>query len=66
MIDPRITIADTRPLFCVRGTKKFFDDAGLDFAAFVRNGIPASELRGKGHDAFVDRVVESIAQKGLL
>jgi hypothetical protein len=55
--DPRLTITDMRPLFCVRGIKKELEAAGIDFAAFLRDGAKASELRGIGLDAQVDRVV---------
>ena len=58
--DPHITIADLRTLYCVKGAKKAFDTAGLDFGKFIKNGAKASELRGVGYDAIIDRVVESI------
>lgn len=57
--DPLITIADMRPLFCVKGVKKAFANGEGDFAAFLRNGAKASELRGHGFDGAVDRVVAS-------
>lgn len=61
--DPHITIADIRALYCVKGAKKVFEDGGMDFREFIQNGARASELRGHGHDAMVDRVVESMAAK---
>lgn len=61
--DPRITISDIRPLYCVKGAKKAFDAAGGDFAKFLREGALASELRGHGYDGVIDRVVESVLAK---
>ncbi|MER8924338.1 hypothetical protein NKJ23_16175 [Mesorhizobium sp. M0184] len=64
MNDPHLTIADIRVLYCVKGAKKGFETAGLDFTKFIREGAKASELRGYGYDAVIDRVVESIRAKG--
>jgi hypothetical protein len=58
--DPLVTITDMRPLFCVKGVKKAFANGEGDFANFLRHGAKASELRGRGFDGEVDRVVESI------
>ncbi len=55
--DPHLTISDIRPFFCVRGIRRAFEDAGLPFDDFLRNGAPASKLRGHGFDAAIDRVV---------
>ena len=57
--DPIITIADFRRLFCVAGTAKRMVEAGIDFRAFVQNGLPASQLMGKGHDALIERIIEA-------
>lgn len=62
--DPRITIGDVRTLFCVKGAKKHLEGAGIDFPKFLREGALASELRGLGLDAQVDRVVEMINARG--
>lgn len=43
--------------FCGRGTRVWFRRHGLDWGAFVRNGIPASVLLATG-DALALRVVE--------
>lgn len=57
--DPILTIGDFRNAYCVRGVKEVMQEAGVDFAAFIRNGgARASQLRGYGHDAAVDRVIE--------
>ncbi|UVK46807.1 hypothetical protein BPNPMPFG_002517 [Mesorhizobium sp. AR07] len=61
--DPHLTIGDMRPLYCVKGVKKGFETAGLDFPTFLTNGARASELRGHGYDAVIDRVVESLRAK---
>lgn len=58
--DPHITIAHMRRLYCVKGAKKAFDAVGIDFAHFLQHGAKASELRGHGYDAVVDRIVESL------
>lgn len=62
--DPFITIAEMRKVYCVKGAKKAFDAAGLDFAKFVEHGARASELRGHGYDAVIDRIVESMRTVG--
>lgn len=62
--DPHVTIADMRKVFCVKGAKKAFDVAGLDFAHFVQHGCKASYLKGHGYDAVVDRIVESMSTTG--
>ena len=58
--DPHLDIGHMRRLYCVKGAKKAFDTAGLDFAHFLQNGARASELRGHGYDAVIDRIVESL------
>lgn len=52
-----LTITDMRPLYCVKGVKKAFAAAGLDFAAFIENGAMSHDLLGHGHDAIIERVV---------
>lgn len=61
--DPIVTISDMRPFFCVKGVRKAFAAGGGDFDHFLRNGMPASELRGKGFDAQLDRVLEAIRSR---
>jgi hypothetical protein len=61
--DPHITITDVRRCFCVKGSKKVFDQAGVDFARFIKHGAKASELRGHGVDAHIDRIVASMRQE---
>jgi len=61
--DPLITISDIRPLYCVKGVRDIFVAAGVDFPHFLRHGARASELRGYGYDAMVNRVVETMHAK---
>lgn len=61
--DPIVTITDIRRIYCVKGARKIFNEVGLDFADFVKNGIRASELMGRGHDGAVERIVKSMENK---
>lgn len=47
---------------CVQGARRFFDAHGLDFRAFVREGIDESALNGID-DANKDRVVEAARRR---
>ncbi|QPC91459.1 hypothetical protein [Mesorhizobium sp. INR15] len=62
--DPHLTMADLRVLYCVKGVKKHLEGAGVDFPKFIREGAKASELRGHGFDAQIDRAVEMIRDRG--
>ncbi|EGL63584.1 hypothetical protein AGRO_3653 [Agrobacterium sp. ATCC 31749] len=62
-VDPIVTISDIRPFFCVKGVRKAFAAGGGDFDHFLRHGMPASELRGKGFDAQLDRVLDAIRSR---
>lgn len=42
---------------CSRGTRAFFERHGLDWNAFLHEGIPGSKLEATG-DAMAKRVVE--------
>lgn len=58
MTDPVIRIADIRAAgFCVKGARNWFELHGLDFKAFLRDGMPASTLIEKG-DGLAKKVVE--------
>lgn len=61
--DPVIRIGDLRAFNCVRGIKKAFGTAGLDFHRFIQHGARASELRGHGYDAVIDRAVDAIRSR---
>lgn len=56
MTEPRVTMAHIRRVhFCARGARAFFERYGLDWSAFLREGIPASQLEATG-DALAARV----------
>lgn len=57
--DELITITDVRRVVCVDGARKWARDRGLDFRDFIRNGLPASQLYGRGDDAMIDRVISA-------
>lgn len=53
----RVTIDDVRRSgHCVRGAKDWFDRHGLDFRAFLRDGIDEAEFLTNG-DALAERIV---------
>ena len=56
--DVLVTIAHVRAAgLCVHGTRTWFARQGLDFRAFLAQGLPASSLLATG-DAMALRVVE--------
>ena len=47
--DLTITMDDIlRAGHCARGTRRWFDEFGLDFRAFLKSGIPATDLAATG------------------
>lgn len=53
-----ITIADIRRAgHCTSGARRWFEAHGLDFAAFLKDGIESEEFVTKG-DALAARVVD--------
>ena len=54
-----ITISDMRPLYCTKGVKKGFAEAGLDFAHFLEHGAMSHDLLGHGYDAVIERTVQA-------
>lgn len=61
----RITITDIRRTgHCVRGIKRWFDGHGLDFKAFLANGIDAEVLLATG-DALALQVVAAVRERRL-
>lgn len=54
--DPRVTLAHlrsvpglgVRPGYCMQGARAWFEQHGLDFRAFAREGLPASVLLATG------------------
>jgi hypothetical protein len=63
--DLRITMDDcVKAGHCPSGVRKWFHQQGLDFRAFMRAGIPASDMLATG-DAQGQQVVErTIARRG--
>lgn len=59
MSDPIITITDVRRVFCVNGARKWANSNDIDFRDFIQNGLPASQLLGRGDDALIERVIEA-------
>jgi hypothetical protein len=56
--DLRITITDiSRAGYCPSGARRWFDSYGLDFRAFLRDGISAGDFLATG-DALAERVVQ--------
>lgn len=54
--EPKVTMAHLRRVhFCARGARAFCARYGLDWARFVREGLPVSELEATG-DALATRV----------
>lgn len=57
MIERRITIDDIAAAgHCAKGARSWFRTMNLDFAAFRKDGIPASDLLATG-DALAEQVV---------
>lgn len=57
--DDIITITDVRRIVCVNGARKWAKAQGIDFREFVKNGLPTSQLYGRGDDAIIDRVISA-------
>jgi len=54
-----ITMNDVREVkMCSRGTRAFFQRHGLDWSAFLKDGIPAEKLAATG-DPMALQVVEA-------
>ncbi len=59
--DPIITFADMRRIYCAEGSRQRFDwsQTNINLREFAQHGVPASQLRGYGYDALIDRVIET-------
>ena len=57
--DPVITITDVRRVYCVAGAKEFCARHDLDFRHCLKNGIPASEVLGRGDDGLIQRIIDA-------
>lgn len=61
--EPTITIADFRACGVCKDARFWFDANGLNWRAFVRNGIKPSELRATGDQAAKIDKLEAAAMK---
>jgi DNA-binding LacI/PurR family transcriptional regulator len=62
--DLTVTITDlARAGYCARGARRWFEGNGLDFRAFLKDGIPASALLATG-DAMAERAVAKARERG--
>jgi hypothetical protein len=60
----KLTVHDGRSIgFCVQGQKRFCDLHGIDFKAYVRNGIDISEVEHIA-DAHLTKAI-SVARKRI-
>lgn len=58
-----ITIDDIRNAgYCAFGARRWFEAYGLDFRAFIENGIDEAKFLGTG-DALAQRVVDVKAER---
>lgn len=56
--DPIITMEDLAALYCAPGIAKRLVRMGIDVDDFMKNGMRASEMMGRGHDAHIARAVD--------
>lgn len=54
---------EMEPRYCANGSRRWFARMGLDWAAFVRDGIDADILAGTG-DAMALKLVEHVTGGG--
>lgn len=58
MTERRITITDIRRAgHCAAGAREWFEAHGIDFRAFLKDGVPVDQLKAL-HDGFADQVIE--------
>lgn len=63
--DLAITMNDIRRAgHCARGTRAWFDAHGLDFRAFLKNGIAATELAATGDGLAIQVIERTLAGQG--
>lgn len=60
--DPLITATDVVRVFCAPGMRKWARRNNVDLRHFVRNGMPASQLLGRGDDALIERIIAAKAE----
>lgn len=62
MIVKREHLDEMQPRYCANGARRWFARMGLDWAAFVRNGIDADALVATG-DAMAIKLVEQVRRQ---
>lgn len=62
--EPVITITDVRRAgHCVSGARAWFERHGLDFRAFLRDGIPAADMLATGDGQGIQVVERTRARR---
>lgn len=65
MAEDRVTIDDVRRAgYCVSGARAWFRAREIDFAAFLKDGLPADEFLARGDHLAVDVVEKKIKREG--
>lgn len=59
MIVKRHHLDEMQPRYCANGSRRWFARMGLDWAAFVRDGIESDVLEATG-DAMALKLVEAV------
>jgi len=59
MIVKRHHLDEMQPRYCANGSRRWFARMGLDWAAFVRDGIDADVLEATG-DAMALKLVDTV------
>ena len=59
MIVKRHHLDEMQPRYCANGSRRWFARMGLDWAAFVRDGIESDVLEATG-DAMALKLVETV------
>ena len=62
-MNDRITIQDIRDAaYCTRGAKRWFDEHGLDFRQFLKEGLPEDVLKKTGCGLILDVIEKKKAK----
>lgn len=62
----RVTIDDVRAIHCTRGARRWFEQHGLDFRAFLREGLDAEVLLAQGDHLAAEVVRHKLAREADL
>lgn len=57
--DPILTPKDVQRTFCIPGMRKWARAHGVDLKRFIEEGMPASELYGRGDDLTIETMVKA-------